>query len=112
MAKIGMIAGRQPCRNHHDEDDQCDRLEHRLDQLIDGLGDELGRVVADVVVDALGEVGLEAAHHVLNALRGRQRVGAGALRHGQRHRGFAEQVGVGGVAQRAQLDPAHVAQLD
>ena len=96
--------------HQHDDDDEDHRLVDGLDQLADGLRDELGRIVADIVVEPFGETGLELDHGVGNVLGGGQRVGAGALGHQHRNRGFAQQEAVGGVVERAQFDPGHVAQ--
>ena len=59
---IGMIAGRQPCRNTSTTMTTSDhRLVDGLDQLVDRLRDEFGRVVADVVVEPLRKLSLSFA---------------------------------------------------
>ena len=68
-----------------DEDDEDEGLEERLVDLAHGLGDELGRVVDDLVVDAGGEIALELVHLLDDALRGGERIAAGALEDGERH---------------------------
>ena len=94
---------------HHD-DNQCHRFIDGLDQLADGLPDELGRVVADIVVEPLGKTGLQLGHRVLDALCGRKRVRSGPLGHQHRDRGLPQLEAVGGVVERAELDPRDVAQ--
>ena len=113
IAMIGMMAGRQPCRNTSTTmHDQRHRFVDRLDQLADGLRDEFGRVVADIVVEPLRKARLQPLHRVRNALGGRQRVRARPLGHQHADGRFPQQEAVGRVGQRAELDPRDVAQPD
>ena len=94
----------------HDDDDQNHRLIDGLDQFMDRLGDEFGWIVADIVVEPLRKACLQPGHGIGDALGRGQRVRAGALGHQHRDRGLAQQEAVGGIIQRAKLDPRHVAQ--
>ena len=96
-------------QQHHDHHEDH-RLVNGLDQLVNRLRDEFGRIVADVVVEAFRKTGLQPGHRVRDAFGGGKRIRAGALGDEQRDRGLAQHEAVGGIVQRAQFDPRHIAQ--
>ena len=72
--------------HEHDDDDQHDRLEQRVDHLVDRLADEERGVVDDAVLDAVGERLLQAFHRLAHLRRRLERVGAGELEDADRDR--------------------------
>ena len=92
----------------HDQDDEHDRLADGLDHGVDRLLDELRRVVDDVVFDAGREALRQFRHQIDDACRGRERVRAGPLEDGERHRRVAVEIGVRGIVERGELDLGHV----
>ncbi len=94
---------------HHDHHERH-RLVDGLDQLMDRLGDELGRVVADIIVQPLWEARLELHHRVGDMLRSGERIRSGPLSHHHRDGRLTQYEAIGGVGQRAKLDPRDVVQ--
>ena len=92
-----------------DNHDQHDRLEQRRDHLVDRLLDELGRVVGDPVAHARGEALGELLHGVEHGAGGRECIGAGPLEDADGGGHLIVEIRVGGVAERAELDPRDVA---
>ena len=90
--------------HQHDDEDEDERFDQRVNDAGDRLVDEHRRVVVDAIVDAFGKAALELLHLGADGLGRVERVGAGQLEDGQRDRWLAVEVAVDVVVLRAELD--------
>src|SRR5262249_61274323 len=92
--------------NEHEDKGFDERMWDRLDRFLD----EHRRVVYNAVFQAFRKVFAEIGHGLTHAVRRRQRVRAGTLEHGNRHRLVTVQIAIGRVVTRPQLHAGNVTQ--
>ncbi|EXI75602.1 MAG: hypothetical protein AW07_00913 [Candidatus Accumulibacter sp. SK-11] len=95
-----------------DEEDEQHRLGQRLQNFLDRHADEARRVVGNGVAESLGEAWLQLVERLQDALRDRERVGAGRQEDADERRRLAVVAAVELVVARTEFDARDIAETD